>query len=61
MYKLQNNRSPKFMKEIFQEEFPHILLGQKKYGNLEIIEQFIGERSCSTIEVQKHGNWSRLI
>ena len=49
MYKLQNNLSPKFMKEIFLEQIPTTLLEQKKYGNLDIIEQFIGERSHSTI------------
>ena len=53
MYKLQNNLSPTFMKEIYSKnKFPLTLLEQKESGNLEIIEQFIGERSRSTIEVQ---------
>ena len=43
MYKIQNNLSPKFMKEIFQEQIPSYSLRTEKNGNLEIIGQFIGE------------------
>ena len=44
------------MKEIFQEQIPSYSLRTENFWNLEIIEQFIGERNRTTIEVQKQGN-----